>query len=292
MNDKNKTVTGKLIVEGNESYLLDDRGKKHFREKLIWNGYTGHWGKKRVKARFLSQRDYCSGDQIIIMWPAESEEGSGAVELYYNERLLKYPVSVLGHIALNIDGSIFNFSHLINENEIITPEEYFFRPALGEFAPHPETGAFNDTDPQRPYLDKFGRQFMRTIHVLRIEGIDNERLMKYCKNQLEIIYNTPVDPGEPGRYADFKIFRRSCSTIIRDCFRECGFHRIRGVFPRDLFVNMSYFFFRKVKEKKIRAGYYQRKQLKVPEAGYSKITPLINPLNRLKSFIIRKEFRV
>ncbi len=286
-----KTITGKLIVEGSESYLLDKEGREHFRENLIWDGYTGHWEGEKLNARYLPQRDYRSGDQIIIMWPVDSGEGKGAVELYYNERLVKYPVSVLGHIALNIDGSLFNFSHLINENEIVTPEEYFFRPALGEFAPHPETGSYNDTDPQRPYLDKFGRQFMRTIHVLRIRGLDNERLIKYCRNQLEIIHNTPRDPDKPDKYADFNIFRRSCSTIIRDCFREYGFTPISGVFPRDLFVNMAYFFFRKEKTKKLGISYYQRKQLKVPEAACSKITPLINPLNRIRGFLIRKDLR-
>jgi hypothetical protein len=289
MNNNSKIISGKLIVEGHESFLLDERGKKQFRGKFIWDGYTGHWEGKKLNARVLQQRDYSSGDNIIVMWPADNEEGRGVVELYYNERLVKYPVSLLGHIALNVDGCIFNFSHLINENEIITPEEYFFRPALGEFSPHPETGMYNDTDPERPYLDKFGRQFMRTIHVLRIEGLDNERLMTYCKKQLEIIYATPPDPGKPDKYADFNIFRRSCSTIIRDGFRECGFTGISGVFPRDLFVNMAYFFFRKVKDKKIRTAYYQRKQLKVPEAGFSKMTPLINPLNRLRSCLIRKD---
>jgi hypothetical protein len=286
---KNKVTTGKLTVEDNKSYILDDKGRKHFRENHIWDGYTAHWEGSKVRARFLDQRDYHTGEKILILWPADNREGRGAVELYYNERLTKYPVSLLGHIALNVDGSIFNFSHLVNENEIITPEEYFFRPALGEFAPHPDTGLYNDTDPERPYLDKFGRQFMRTIHVLRIEGLDNERLMDYCKGELEVIYNTPVDPDKPDRYADFSIFRRSCSTIIRDGFRECGFPGISGVFPRDLFTNMAYFFFRKVKDEKIRAGYYRRIQLKVPEAGYSKMTPLVNPLNRLKSCLMRKE---
>ncbi len=192
-----KTITGKLIVENNESYLLDSDGRKHFREETIWDGYISHWEGKKVNGRFLPQRDYGRNRRIVIIWPAVSGEGKGAVELYYNERLVKYPVSVLGHIALNINGSLFNFSHLVNENEIVTPEEYFFRPALGEFAPHPETGIYDDTDPQRPYLDKFGRQFMRTIHVLRIEGLDHERFLEYCKNQLEIIHATPVNPDKP-----------------------------------------------------------------------------------------------
>ncbi len=284
-----KTITGKLIVENSESYLLDKEGKKHFREELIWDGYTRHWEGEKVKARFLPQRDYGRNGRIIIIWPVASGEGKGAVELYYNERLVKYPASLLGHIALNINGSLFNFSHLVNENEIVTPEEYFFRPALGEFAPHPEKGIYDDTDPERPYLDKFGRQFMRTIHVLRIEGLDHERFLEYCKNQLEIIHKTPVNPQKPDKYADFNVFRRSCSTIIRDCFRECGFTGISGVFPRDLFMNTAYYFFRRVKDAGFGTSYYKRKQLKVPEAGYSRMTPLINPLNRIKSFLIRRE---
>ena len=46
-------------------------------------------------------------------------------------------------MAVNVNGAIFNFSHKINENEVMRNEEYFFRPALGEFAPHPVTGRDN-----------------------------------------------------------------------------------------------------------------------------------------------------
>ena len=65
---------------------------------------------------------------------------------------------------------------LMNENEIITEEEFFYRPALGEFAPSPNNGKYEILEDGTPYYDKFGRNFMRTIHVLRIEGIDVEKL--------------------------------------------------------------------------------------------------------------------
>ena len=98
------------------------------------------------------------------------------LNLYYNERLVKYTASSLGHNAINIGGDIFNFSHLMNENEIMEKEEYFYRPALGEFAPSPNNGLFEILEDGRVFYDKFGRNFMRTIHRIRIFGLDTEKI--------------------------------------------------------------------------------------------------------------------
>ena len=78
-------------------------------------------------ARELPQLDYKTDQPIIIMWPDESPPSEPVVDFYYNERLVKYPASLFGHNAININGNIYNFSHLMNENEIITPEEFIYR---------------------------------------------------------------------------------------------------------------------------------------------------------------------
>ena len=221
------------------------------------------------------------------MWPDEPAPQEPFVDLYFNERLVKYPVSFLGHLAVNVNGEIFNFSHLINENEVMRPEEYFYRPAMGEFAPHPVSGRANLDDPQKPYYDKFGRLFMRTIHVLRITGLDTQKLSQIFHDELEIIHNAPPDPKKPGHYINFNIFTNSCSTIIRDGFQKLGFRKIRGIFPRDLFVNVAYHFLKQTEYPRIKASRFTLNQLHVPEAAPSAMPPLLNPFNRIKNRILR-----
>ncbi|MCX7678354.1 MAG: hypothetical protein N2316_03965, partial [Spirochaetes bacterium] len=201
---------------------------------------------------------------------------------YYNERLVKYPASTCGHIALNINGDVYNFSHLINENEVIQPEEYFYRPALGEFAPHPITNRFDVSNPSHPYYDKFGRNFMRTIHVAHVEGIDIDALKRYCDAELQRIHNTPIDPRRPHKYADFNFFNRSCTTIIRDALRAIGFTSIRGITPRDMFMSATFAFYKAKCEGKIRCRFFLRPQLFVPEAPPSKRSWILNPGNLLR----------
>ncbi len=280
--EKEKEINGVLRQENGKTYLLGENGDKQLDTELIWDGYIHHWLGKRVAARPLPQRDYKQGNPIIIMWPYEEPSGAPFVELYYNERLVKYPASTLGHFAINVDGEIFNFSHLLNENEVIKREEYFYRPALGEFAPHPELGVFNVDDPERPYYDKFGRLFMRTIHVLHIEGLDTERLSGIYHRALERIHSTPVNPKRPEKYPDFNIFTQSCTTIIRDGLIEYGFRRIGGIFPRDLFVNIAFHLLKEERED-MEVELFRMRQLKVPEAPYSALTPFLNPLNRIRA---------
>lgn len=273
---------GILLREGGRAFILDAGGGRLLEGVRIWDGYLRHFLGRRVRARLLPQRDYETGEPILIIWPVNERGHLSYTELYYNERLVKYPASTLGHIALNVNGSIFNFSHLLNENEIISEEEYFYRPALGEFAPHPLSGRYNTDDPERPYYDKFGRNFMRSIHVLRIEGLDTGRLLALLEEELQRIHETPVDPRRPEKYRDFNLFTRSCTTIIRDCLRASGFPAIRGIFPRDLFVSAAYYFLRNHRGRPLRAGLYRMPQFLVPEAQESAMTPLLNPLNRLR----------
>lgn len=279
---KEETITGILKEEDGRSLVLGKSGKRFLEKSMIWDGYLTHWRDRPVCARLLPQRDYEKGEPIIIMWPDEEPSAVPFVELYYNERLVKYPASTLGHIAINVNGEIFNYSHLINENEAMHAEEYFYRPALGEFAPHPELGVFNVDDPQHPYFDKFGRLFMRTIHVIHIEGLDTDTLSRIYHGELDVIHNTPPDPSRPEKYPDFSIFTRSCTTIIRDGLKRYGFSMIRGIFPRDLWVNCASHLLRVADESGITVRLYKKKQLKVPEASYSAMTPLLNPLNRLR----------
>jgi hypothetical protein len=272
-------IKGRLCKKEEKSFI-DCSGEPFFEDRLIWEGYLTHWLDQNVCARELPQLDYKTDQPIIIMWPDESPPSEPVVDFYYNERLVKYPASLFGHNAININGNIYNFSHLMNENEIMTPEEFIYRPALGEFAPSPVNGKFEILDDGRAYYDKFGRNFMRSIHVLRIRGMDTERLSSILNEELDIIHNTPVNPKKPEKYADFSFFTRSCSTIIRDGLIKYGFKNINGIFPRDLFVSTVYNVHQQQENMGIDLELYIMPQLKVPEAPYSVMTPLMNIKHR------------
>ena len=283
---------GLLTVQNGQSFLAGENGSRHLEGEKIWSGYWSHWSGKSVCARRLPQIDYETGKPVILLWPDAPVADASLVELYFNERLVKYPLSFLGHLAVLVNGKVFNFSHWMNENEAMSPEEYFFRPALGEFAPDPASGRDNTEDSQRPYYDKFGRLFMRTIHVLRISGLDTRRLSGFFFTELEKIRSTPPDPKEPGKYRDFHILTKSCATIIRDGFQSLGFEKISGIFPRDLFVNMAYFFLKLHRLPNVQASLHTLRQLQVPEAAPSAMPPLLNPQNRLRYRTLRKEYDV
>lgn len=284
----NDFIKGQLCKKDDKSYI-DCFGQPFFEDRLIWKGYLTHWLDQNVCARELIQEDYETRQPIIIMWPDDPPHKEPTVDFYYNERLVKYPASTFGHNAININGNIYNFSHLLNENEIMTPEEYFYRPALGEFAPSPVTGKFEILEDGRAYYDKFGRNFMRTIHVLRIRGMDTKRLSSFLDQELDIIHNTPVNPKNPEKYADFSFYKRSCSTIIRDCFLKYGFKNIEGILPRDLFVSSIYNVYKQSNDMNIDLELYTMPQLKVPEAPYSAMTPLMNIKHRLQQKELKKK---
>ena len=277
-------VTGILTQDNNTSFILDESGDRHFEDRIIWSGYLTHWSGEKIHARELEQHDYENNEPIIILWPIESSLNEPFVDLYYNERLTKYFVSFLGHTAINVNGSIFNFSHLMNENEIMEKEEYFFRPALGEFAPSPNNGLFEILEDGRVFYDKFGRNFMRTIHRIRIFGLDTEKMMAVLKKSLDIILNTSPNPKEPDKYRDFNIVSNNCATIIRDVFNQCGFPEIKGRFPRDLFVNTAYHLFC---HPELDVQYTKLPQLFVPEAPMSRLSPLLNFWNYFRKNELR-----
>ncbi len=283
-------IKGILTKEENNYFLLGSNGQHYLKSEPIWDGYIKHWLDKQLCARHLSQCDYTSEKPIIIMWPDITPPSNPYVEIYYNERLVKYPMSFMGHIAINVNGEIFNYSHLLNENEIINIEEYFYRPALGEFAPHPDTGSFNIDDNNRPYYDKFGRLFMRTIHVLRIEGLDTNNLSRIYHKELDIIKNTPVNPKKPHKYKDINIFTRNCATIIRDGLKKCGYPKISGIFPRDVFISASHNLFKAQNRNNLKVELFRLNQLKVPEASYSTHSIILNPINITRNYNLTNRY--
>ena len=275
-------IRGILRHSESGTFVESSSGEPFFKDRLIWDGYTTHWADKPVFARELPQKDYTREEPIIIMWPDEPKPSEPVVDLYYNERLVKYRTSTFGHNAISVNGEIFNFSHLLNENEVITQEEYFYRPALGEFGPSPKSGKFEMNVDGRDYYDKFGRNFMRTIHVLRLTGLDTDRLAGIYHRELETIHATPVNPKHPEEYKDFHFKNRSCATIIKDGIIEYGIENISGYLPRDFFVSTIYAALLSKDKLGIGIELITMPQMIVPEAAPSAMTPLFNPMNRIK----------
>ncbi len=117
---------------------------------------------------------------------------------------------------------------------------------------------------------------MRGIHVIYIEGIKTDKLYKILKEELDIIHNTPPKPDNLENYPDFHAIKRSCTSIVRDGLRKYGFIKVKGVLPRDFFVNAAYIL---KKEKKLKVKIYKMPQLIVPECPPSKTTLLFNIKN-------------
>ncbi len=273
---------GILGCEEGAVYIKNDDGGRLFLSEPVWGGYLAHWLGRRVRVHRLPQRDYENGALILLLAPDEPAPPPPYIILYYNERLPGYLSSLFGHIAINVDSRVFNFSEKPYENEEMSVDEYLYRPALGEFSSHPESLTFNLDDAQRPYYYKFGRRFMRTIHALYIEGLDTTRLTELLRTEIEVIHQTPVDPRFPHKYRDFRFFRRNCTTIIRDALRQAGLTEVSGFLPRELFINTAYQVSRPRRQENFKVCASRMEQLKVPEQAYCRPCPILNPMNRLR----------
>ena len=117
---------------------------------------------------------------------------------------------------------------------------------------------------------------MRTIHVLRVEGIDEAALANIFHEELKVIHNTDPHPENPEKYKNFNFFNRSCTTILRDGLRKYGLKKIKGVFPRDFFVSATTTC---LAIKKLSSTLFTMPQLLVKEAPPSVTTPFMNPCN-------------
>lgn len=283
-----KVMQGTLTGKQGEGFLLGQKGEQFLSSEFIWDGYFRHWTGKNLNARYLPQRDYQRGKPIILLWPLDGESTLPYIELYYNERLVKYRGSTFGHMAINVRGEVYNFARRLTENEVMTKEEYFYRPSLGQFAPHPELECMHISVDEKPYYDHFGVVFMRTTHVLRIEGpdLDTDCLSGIFRKELETIRGTAADPKKPHFYRDFNIFTRSCTTIVRDGLRRIGFQKLKGISPIDLFVNTAYFFSHAKRKAAFNVKLSKMEQLKVPEAPSSAPTPILDPLNIIKQRLL------
>jgi hypothetical protein len=273
---------GLLGRDADEVYIENDEGRRVSLSEPVWEGYLTHWLGRRVRVHRLPQCDYESRAPVLLLAPDEPAPPPPYIVLYYNERLTGYLSSLFGHLSINVDGRVFSFSETLNENEEISLDEFLYRPALGEFSGHPETLTFNVDDASQPYYDKFGRRFMRTIHALRIEGLDTVRLTELLRTELTVIYETPMDPRRPHKYRDFHFLHRSCTTIIRNALREVGLREISGLIPRELFLNVAYQMTLHGRLSSLTVSASRMDQLKVPERAYSRPNPILNPMNRLR----------
>ena len=273
---------GILGRDATTEYVETDEGRRIVMSEPVWDGYFSHWLGQRVRVYRLAQRDYQSGSKILLLAPDRPGPTGPYVELYYNECLPGYISSMLGHFAINVNGRVFSFSETLNENEEMSLDEFLYRPALGEFSGHPDKMTFNIDDPDRPYYEKFGRRFMRTIHVLRIEGLETAALAEILRSEIRTVHETPPDPRRPHKYKDFHYVHRSCTSIVRDALRESGLREVSGVVPRELFLNAAYQLTRPHRSGNVEVQASLMDQLKVPERSYSRPNSILNPVNRAR----------
>lgn len=292
--EQEEQIAGHRIYRGilkrsaGKTFILTDNGQRCLESEPIWDGYLAHWQDKRVCARFLPQHDYETGAPIVLVWPEKAQPAHPHFELFYNERLVMHPLSICGHNAINVNGEVFNFSHLVNENEAISLEEYLYRPALGEFAPAPGKKRTKLDDKKEPYFDKFGRLFMRTVHVIRVEGLATGILSNFFHDKMRQVHAAPVNPKRPASSARFHFLKETCTTIIRDGLRRTGFAAVKGVTPRDLFISAAFNFSREQERGLLKVTFYTMPQLEVKEAPGSAATPPLNPGNWLRLKKLRK----
>ncbi|MBI4054398.1 MAG: hypothetical protein HY397_03670 [Candidatus Doudnabacteria bacterium] len=269
-------------------YVRDELGQKHLLDCKIWSGYLKHWIGKAVQARILREKDYESGKPLALLWPQKKpreESGKNFLELYFLERLAKYWGSLFGHSAINLNGRVFNFAHKLNENEEMSEEEFFYRPALGEFAPNLH-GKYDTSDPEKPHYDKFGRVFMRTIHAFRIEGWETSALIAYYREMLAQIKNR--GDIRKDEYRDFNPITQNCVTIIRDGLRSTVLKQVKGILPKDFFASCVLEFLKLKKQRPITISFSTIPQILVPEAPKSRSVPLLNPVNFLRRLSLKK----
>jgi len=270
-----ESVEGKTFITGSggECFLEDD---------FIWPGYIKHWQGKKVVARYIPQRDYRSGAPIVLIRPDIPAPAQPFFELYFNERLVMYPASFFGHIAINVNNRVFNFSHMLNENEIITPGEYFYRPPLGEFSPAGGKQRVDFSDPDKPRFDKFGRRFMRSIYVFRVQGMQTHKLEEFLVSEMERIHRAPLNTKDPAKYNGFTLFTENCTTIIRSGLRSLGFPGITGFLPGDMFFSAVRHINKNNRQETGSVELFQMPQLKVEESPYSAIPLMFYPPNWIK----------
>ncbi|HQO38973.1 MAG TPA: hypothetical protein PK986_00745 [Spirochaetota bacterium] len=282
-----KIYRGILTDHKGMVFLQEKSGRKIFSDTAVWSGYLKHWKSMELFGELLPEHDYLTGKRIALLWPVTPPVTEPFFELYFNERLPGYFYSYMGHTAINVNGETFNFSHLLNECEVMNEAEYFYRPALGKFSPAPG-GGYSIENPDQPHLDKFGRQFMRSIHAVRITGCNTVNLAAALHSALEKIHRTPENPRKPGVYSDFRIFTNSCTTVLRDTLRSSGFPGISGVFPREMFTSAVWNFIKLHEKGMLQLSVYTRPQLLVDEAPASAMTPVVNPLNLIRTLMLRR----
>jgi hypothetical protein len=266
----NETIAGRLISKAGETYILTQNGEKKFTQAAIWHGYLQHFQNQRVLGRLLPQTDYETGRPIALLWPETKKESELFLEIYFNERLPNYLGSIFGHSAININGQIFNFAHKLNENEVLTWEEYFFRPAMGEFAPGPN-GKYDISNPHRPYYDKFGRRFMRTVVSLRVTGIKNTSfLLKYFHASMKKIKTQTVKAHAPDINHYFNLAFYNCVTELHAGLTAWGLKNLHNRFPLDFFLSCKQELTKLAAKQRWRISVAKLPQFKVPEAPWSK----------------------
>lgn len=278
----NDIIEGVLLKTEQGCGVRTEDGETFFTQDHIWSGYIKHFQNQKVYARALPQTDYKTGRPIVFLWPNELLPQTPYVEIYFNEPLAAYLGSFFGHAAVNVNGRAFNFARKKNENEELAREEYFYRPARGEFAPAPK-GGYDISDAKHPYYDKFGRRFMRKVYVLRITGLqtaDTDRLAGYYRQALTRILERSKNSGDEN--PDFRMFSNNCVAELQKGLSGWGLPPVHRWIPKTFFEDCAREFYRLAPKRGWTISVQALPQLIVPEAKPSRVVIFSKLLSEIR----------
>lgn len=222
------------------------------RTGVLWPGYARFAG-TRVLVRPLPVHD--AGKPVLLVAPLGDAPPARSVELYLAERLPRHAMSRFGHVAAWAGGHVFNYSRTWRENEALDWAEFAWRPPLGDYGPERH--------------DYFGRRFMRTLHVLRIDGLDTVRVRASLQAVRERILARPPDPRDPEYAPWVNLAGRNCVALLRLALVEAGLPVFHGLTPRAFFVDAAWRLRRLAGRGVLRLSYRRLPQVVVPECAPS-----------------------
>ena len=231
----------------------------------LWPGYRVLSGSD-VRLRWL--REDRAGARIALLAPAaDCPPGPDRVEVYFLHRLREQLVSLFGHLAIAVRGRVWNFSAVLEENEAVSWDEYFYRPQTGPFVRHADGHGL-------ARVDRYGRRFMRAADVLSLEGLPAERLADVLDGLLDEV-RAAAEKAQDGSSPAFSSWSRNCAGFIREALNESGVGSFSSHAPRDLFVELAWHF-----RKRGGATFRRVPQLIVPGIlPSSSAVPLLRPAN-------------
>lgn len=306
---------GVLTCEGGRPVLVSGR------ERMIlpgpfWEGWTAMLAREVVYFPAADLQPPCP----VILPAEEQADSDDEVEILFLHRLRGQLASLFGHIAIVVRGRVWNFSAVLAENEVLTVDEFYWRPCLPPFLPEEEgcLTVLEGVDPDSVSVrteggqqeettcpdnrsakkgglrvDRYGRRFMRSLDRIKISGLSPAQLSNLEKSLTELmerVYKAAPSSCR-GESPYFSAWKMNCAGFVREAFALAGLANFQSHFPRDLFIEIGWHFIRQARQagSSLRVKYGQRiPQFPVPGIrASSSAVPLLNPASWWRALRMR-----